>query len=171
MRIIKTGNGAEAAQTDATASVSAQEVDPLTEYQVYKQFGYESKAAESFGRLSQYFGRRRSRKAGSWINRLNLRVGNIDMLADTLERHSASLSEDSVAEYLKAGLALDSTNLRLRVFCPSVSRLEYAGSGPSNWRTKRFWKLLPTNIFAFWERFGWTHCRSWYGQTCAYRIR
>ena len=38
------------------------------------------------------------------------------MLADTLERHSASLSEDSVAEYLKAGLALDSTNLRLRVF-------------------------------------------------------
>ena len=32
---------------DATASVSAQEVDPLTEYQVYKQFGYESKAAES----------------------------------------------------------------------------------------------------------------------------
>ena len=24
-----------------------QEVDPLTEYQVYKQFGYESKAAES----------------------------------------------------------------------------------------------------------------------------
>ena len=47
---------------------------------------------------------------------LNLRVGNIDMLADTLERHSASLSEDSVAEYLKAGLALDSTNLRLRVF-------------------------------------------------------
>ena len=31
----------------STASVSAQEVDPLTEYQVYKQFGYESKAAES----------------------------------------------------------------------------------------------------------------------------
>lgn len=33
--------------SNATASVSAQEVDPLTEYQVYKQFGYESKAAES----------------------------------------------------------------------------------------------------------------------------
>ena len=39
----------------------------------------------------------------------------LNMLADTLERHSASLSEDSVAEYLKAGLALDSTNLRLRL--------------------------------------------------------
>ena len=31
----------------STASVSAQEVDPLTEYQVYKQFGYEDKAAAS----------------------------------------------------------------------------------------------------------------------------
>ena len=31
----------------STASVSAQEVDPLTEYQVYKQFGYEDKAAVS----------------------------------------------------------------------------------------------------------------------------
>lgn len=36
----------ESAET-ASAAVSAQEVDPLTEYQVYKQFGYQGKAAES----------------------------------------------------------------------------------------------------------------------------
>lgn len=101
---------------DATASVSAQEVDPLTEYQVYKQFGYESKAAESLAGYLNTLEDGAPEKLVHELIGLNLRVGNIDMLADTLERHSASLSEDSVAEYLKAGLALDSTNLRLRVF-------------------------------------------------------
>ena len=101
---------------DATASVSAQEVDPLTEYQVYKQFGYESKAAESLAGYLNTLEDGAPEKLVHELIGLNLRVSNIDMLADTLERHSASLSEDSVAEYLKAGLALDSTNLRLRVF-------------------------------------------------------
>ena len=101
---------------DATASVSAQEVDPLTEYQVYKQFGYESKAAESLAGYLNTLEDGAPEKLVHELIGLNLRVGNIDMLADTLERHSASLSEDSIAEYLKAGLALDSTNLRLRVF-------------------------------------------------------
>ena len=102
--------------SNATASVSAQEVDPLTEYQVYKQFGYESKAAESLAGYLNTLEDGAPEKLVHELIGLNLRVGNIDMLADTLERHSASLSEDSVAEYLKAGLALDSTNLRLRVF-------------------------------------------------------
>ena len=37
--------GSSGSNDAATTSVSAQEVDPLTEYQVYKQFGYEDKAA------------------------------------------------------------------------------------------------------------------------------
>uniref|UniRef100_UPI0039816DFB hypothetical protein n=1 Tax=Salmonella sp. ZJHZ21_0176 TaxID=3159601 RepID=UPI0039816DFB len=35
------------ASDNMTTAVSALEVDPLTEYQVYKQFGYEYKAAAS----------------------------------------------------------------------------------------------------------------------------
>ncbi|MCP1773144.1 tetratricopeptide (TPR) repeat protein [Neisseria perflava] len=99
----------------ATASVSAQEVDPLTEYQVYKQFGYESKAAES---LAGYLNRLPDGAPEKLVHELvglNLRVGNIDMLAETLERHGASLPHDSLAEYVKVGLTTDPTNLRLRV--------------------------------------------------------
>ena len=46
---------------------------------------------------------------------LSLRVGNIDMLTDALERHGAVLSEESLAEYVKAGLMSDQTHLPLRV--------------------------------------------------------
>lgn len=100
---------------DSTASVSAQEVDPLTEYQVYKQFGYESKAAES---LSGYLSTLQETPPEKLVHELiglNLRIGNIDMLADALYRYAPALQEESVAEYIKAGLAADQTNLRLRV--------------------------------------------------------
>ena len=130
---------------DATASVSAQEVDPLTEYQVYKQFGYESKAAESLAGYLNTLEDGAPEKLVHELIGLNLRVGNIDMLADTLERHSASLSEDSVAEYLKAGLALDSTNLRLRVL-PSIILVGICRKWTVKLANKAVWKLLPTSI-------------------------
>lgn len=70
--------------TSAT-SVSAQEVDPLTEYQVYKQFGYESKAAESLAGYLNNLTDTAPEKLVHELIGLNLRVGNIDMLAETLD--------------------------------------------------------------------------------------
>lgn len=107
--------GGESGAGSSTASVSAQEVDPLTEYQVYKQFGYESKAAESLAGYLNGLGDGAPEKLVHELIGLNLRVGNIDMLADTLERHGASLPSESLTEYVKAGLMSDANNLRLRV--------------------------------------------------------
>ena len=88
---------------DATASVSAQEVDPLTEYQVYKQFGYESKAAESLAGYLNTLEDGAPEKLVHELIGLNLRVGNIDMLADTLERHIA-FENDSVERIVVPGM-------------------------------------------------------------------
>lgn len=107
--------GAESGGGVPTASVSAQEVDPLTEYQVYKQFGYESKAAESLASYLNGLTDSAPEKLVHELVGLNLRVGNIDMLADALERHGLALPEDSFAEYTKLGLIAEPTHLRLRV--------------------------------------------------------
>lgn len=103
-------------QTEAsTAAVSAQEVDPLTEYQVYKQFGYESKAAASLAGYLNGLSDGAPEKLVHELAGLSLRTGDIDLLADTLERHGNVLPEESVAEYVKAGLVANSTHLQLRV--------------------------------------------------------
>ncbi len=103
-------------QTEAsTAAVSAQEVDPLTEYQVYKQFGYESKAAASLAGYLNGLTDGAPEKLVHELVGLSLRTGDIDLLADTLERHGNVLPEESVAEYVKAGLVANSTHLQLRV--------------------------------------------------------
>ncbi|PSJ81178.1 tetratricopeptide repeat protein [Neisseria iguanae] len=107
------GNGA------STASVSAQEVDPLTEYQVYKQFGYESKAAESLASYLNSMTDGAPEKLVHELVGLNLRVGNVDKLAETLENHSTALPEESLAEYVKLGLMAEPTHLHLRVLAES----------------------------------------------------
>lgn len=112
--------GSDGSSGNSTTSVSAQEVDPLTEYQVYKQFGYESKAAESLAGYLNSLSDGAPEKLVHELVGLNLRVGNIDKLAETLERHHESLPEDSLAEYVKLGLMSDSTHLRLRVLAENV---------------------------------------------------
>lgn len=99
----------------STAAVSAQEVDPLTEYQVYKQFGYESKAAASLAGYLNGLTDGAPEKLVHELVGLSLRIGDIDLLAETLERHGSALPEDSVAEYVKAGLVANATHLPLRV--------------------------------------------------------
>ena len=103
----------------STASVSAQEVDPLTEYQVYKQFGYEDKAAAS---LASYLNNLKSdapEKLVSELAGLCLNIGDVDLLSSTLERHASVLPQTALAEYIKAGLGLDSNHLGLRVLAES----------------------------------------------------
>ncbi|SAY51514.1 Uncharacterised protein [Neisseria weaveri] len=107
--------GSDANVDSYTTSVSAQEVDPLTEYQVYKQFGYEDKAALSLSGYLNSLTAGAPEKLVHELIGLSLRIGNIDLLADTLDRYGSILSGDGLAEYVKAGLTADSTHLPLRV--------------------------------------------------------
>lgn len=106
----------ESAET-ASAAVSAQEVDPLTEYQVYKQFGYQSKAAES---LAAYLNGipDDEDKPKNLIRELldtNLEVGNVDVLADNLQKYGSLISSELLTKYIRQALRLDSNHLRIRV--------------------------------------------------------
>lgn len=98
-----------------TTSVSAQEVDPLTEYQVYKQFGYEDKAAESLGGYLNALTETAPEKLVHELAGLCLRARNINLLATSLARHSGVLSKESFTEYVKAGLIAEPNHLSLRV--------------------------------------------------------
>ena len=106
----------ESAET-ASAAVSAQEVDPLTEYQVYKQFGYQGKAAES---LAAYLNSipDDEDKPENLIRELfdtNLEVGNVDVLADNLQKYGSLISSELLTKYIRQALRLDSNHLRIRV--------------------------------------------------------
>lgn len=96
------------------ASVSAQEVDPLTEYQVYKQFGYEDKAAASLAGYLDKIGRAPEKLVHELAN-LSLSTGNIDLLASALSKHGEVLSVDDLANYVREGLSVEPHNLSLRV--------------------------------------------------------
>lgn len=106
----------ESAET-ASAAVSAQEVDPLTEYQVYKQFGYQGKAAES---LASYLNSipDDEDKPENLIRELldtNLKVGDVDVLADNLQKYGSLISSELLTKYIRQALRLDSNHLRIRV--------------------------------------------------------
>ena len=106
----------ESAET-ASAAVSAQEVDPLTEYQVYKQFGYQGKAAES---LAAYLNSipDDEDKPENLIRELldtNLEVGDVDVLADNLQKYGSLIPSGLLAKYVQQALQLDPNHLRIRV--------------------------------------------------------
>ena len=127
----------ESAET-ASAAVSAQEVDPLTEYQVYKQFGYQSKAAES---LAAYLNGipDDEDKPENLIRELldtNLEVGNVDVLADNLQKYGSLISSELLTKYIRQALRLDSNHLRIRVLAEeglgwSVQEIERQAEGSS----------------------------------------
>lgn len=103
----------------AESSVEVQEVDALTEYKVYKQFGYHEKAADS---LAQYLSKNISHldgeARGSLLNELAhlwLEAKKPDELGYMLSSYASMLSKEQIEDYVKQGLALDKNNLNLRV--------------------------------------------------------
>ena len=103
----------------STTSVSAQEVDPLTEYQVYKQFGYEDKAAAS---LAKYLNALKPDVPERLVNELVglcLNIRDVDLLSSSLSEYASVLSQTALTEYVKAGLSIDSNHLGLRVLAES----------------------------------------------------
>lgn len=100
------------------AKVSVNAVDALTEFNVYKQFGYYAKAAES---LTNYLSDPQN-VTPEMVNELMdlwLQAEDIDSLSDALMQHQSSLSQEEIADYIKKGLAMDSTHLGLRVLAES----------------------------------------------------
>lgn len=102
---------------NASAAVSAQEVDPLTEYQVYKQFGYQSKAVES---LAAYLdgipdGEAKPENLIRELLDINLEVGDVDVLADNLQKYGRLIPSELLAKYIEQALQRDPNHLRIRV--------------------------------------------------------
>lgn len=103
----------------STASVSAQEVDPLTEYQVYKQFGYEDKAAVSLAGYLNNLLTPAPKKLVCELCDMCLRVGDVDLLSVTLDKHFNILTPIELVDYIKAGLGIEPNHLGLRVLAES----------------------------------------------------
>ena len=108
---------------EAAANV-AQEVDALTEYKVYKQFGYHEKAAES---LSQYLTSGSAAVSdgmrSTLVNELVqlwLDAKKPDELAETLRQFGNLLTKAQTEDYIKQGLAVDKNNLNLRVLAEEL---------------------------------------------------
>lgn len=102
----------------ASASVSAQEVDPLTEYQVYRQFGYQSKAADS---LAAYLygipeGQHIPENLICELLELNLETGDTDALAEHLQKYGALAARSKIEEYVQQALQENPHHLGIRVF-------------------------------------------------------
>lgn len=111
-------NEASAQFVDDT-KVSVQDVDALTEFNVYKQFGYFEQAAES---LSLYLQNNPDKADVTLVSELIdlwLEAKRADDVSNALLSYQALLSTDAVTDYVKRGLALDENHLGLRVLAES----------------------------------------------------
>lgn len=100
------------------AKVSVNDVDLLTEFNVYKQFGYYAKAAETLTTYLQDPKHITSEMVNELMD-LWLKSEDVDSLSDALMQHQFSLSQEEITTCIKKGLALDNTHLGLRVLAES----------------------------------------------------
>ncbi|MCP2040606.1 tetratricopeptide (TPR) repeat protein [Neisseria sp. HSC-16F19] len=105
-----------------SSTVSVETVDALTEYKVYKQFGYHQKAAESLAQYLQTHSTSDSMRgtlavelAGLW-----LQAKQPDELAEVLTQYRDVISKDDAEQLIKDGLGLDSNHLALRVLAEEL---------------------------------------------------
>ena len=94
--------------------VSVQDVDALTEFNVYKQFGYFDKAAESLSAYLAKTPKRDPELAGELVE-LWLQAKNVDAATEALTQYQDTLSEEQITQFVKEGLAIDENHLGLRV--------------------------------------------------------
>lgn len=99
--------------------VSVQDVDTLTEFNVYKQFGYHEKAAES---LANYLDK--TQKAdGPLVNELLslwIEAKNPDAVAETLAKYQQFVTKQQAETFIKSALSFDENHLPLRVLAESI---------------------------------------------------
>lgn len=99
--------------------VSVQEVDPLTEYKVYKEFGYSDKAAEA---LLSYLSTQEQKDSQllSELAQLYLDTEKYESLVDLVLDNRQSFSHEQVQNLVKIGLETDANNLELRVLADEL---------------------------------------------------
>lgn len=95
--------------------VSVQDVDTLTEFNVYKQFGYVDKAAESLAAYLKNQPQKADKRLVGELVDLWLQAKKIDELSETLNQYVGLFSTEEITEYVKQGLAVDENHLGLRV--------------------------------------------------------
>ena len=116
----------KAAEAELTSSslnqpvkVSVQEVNPLTEYKVYREFGYLDKASEA---LQSYLKSNPNQDSSLYFElaEIYLQAEQYDKLVDFV-LDSKGLFEQQQVEYLvKTGLEVDANNLELRVLAEEL---------------------------------------------------
>lgn len=100
--------------------VSVAEVDALTEFNVYKQFGYFDKAGQS---LATYLQNNPQKADANLVNELTglwLQAKNPDAIAESIMQYQSLFTQEQLTEYIKGGLALDENHLGLRVLAESA---------------------------------------------------
>lgn len=95
--------------------VSVQDVDTLTEFNVYKQFGYVDKAAESLAVYLKNHPEKADKRLVGELADLWLEAKKVDELSETLNQYIDLFSTEEITEYIKQGLAVDENHLGLRV--------------------------------------------------------
>lgn len=111
-------NEASAQFVDDT-KVSVQDVDALTEFNVYKQFGYFEQAAESLSLYLQNNPDKADTALVSELIELWAEAKRVDDVSNALLSYQALLSTEAITDYVKRGLALDENHLGLRVLAES----------------------------------------------------
>ncbi|PIT13278.1 hypothetical protein [Snodgrassella alvi] len=106
------------------ATVSVATVDHLTEYKVYKQFGYFQKAADSLASyLEQNAAQQSPAMANTLVNELAelcVEAKNTDKLAEVIDQYRNYLRRPELENLIRQGLALDENHLGLRVLAEDL---------------------------------------------------
>ncbi|QRQ83248.1 hypothetical protein JQU52_02710 [Paralysiella testudinis] len=105
-----------------SATVSVESVDALTEYKVYKQFGYHQKAAES---LALYLKNNKLSLAATKplvteLATLWLQAKQMDALADVITQYRDALDKSDAEQLIKDGLVVENNHLGLRVLAEEL---------------------------------------------------
>lgn len=103
-------------------TVSVAEVDHLTEYKVYKQFGYFQKAADS---LAAYLRGNKQTPATlsvliTELANLCLEAGDLDQLSDVIDHYRTCFTAEDLEKLIRQGLTHDANHLGLRVLAEDL---------------------------------------------------
>ncbi len=101
--------------TNAPVSVSVQQVDSQTEYQVYKEFGYLDKAAEALASYLKVIPVQPKEQVLELLT-LWLEVGDVEKFVEELSFFKDQFTREDLETLIREGLAVESNNLSLRVF-------------------------------------------------------
>lgn len=105
-----------------SATVSVESVDALTEYKVYRQFGYHQKAAES---LALYLKNNKLSPTATQplvteLANLWLQAKQMDALADVITQYRDALDKNDAEQLIKDGLVIENNHLGLRVLAEEL---------------------------------------------------